>query len=71
MPRDYRHKELPTKSDMNEDLHYKLADLGYTYVVHDKEQLKAAVENIDRLKTGFSFDNSRAIAILRDLVESG
>ena len=70
MPRDYKFRELPTKSDMNEDLHYKLAELGYTYVVHNKEQLEEAIKNIDRLKTGFNFDNTRAIATLKEMVES-
>lgn len=70
MPRDFRFGELPAKSDMNEDLHEKLAELGYTFVVHDKEQLKAAVGKIDQLKTGFLFDNSRAIAALKSMVES-
>ena len=70
IPRDYQFRELPTKSDMQEDLHYKLADLGYTYVVHNQEQLKEAIQNIDRLKTGYNFDNSRAIAYLDNLIKS-
>ena len=47
----------------------ELAELGYTFVVHDKDQLKEAVEKIGELKTGFPFDNSRAIAALKSLVE--
>lgn len=70
MPRDYKYRELPTKSDMNEDLHYKLAELGFTFVVHDKEQLKNAIINIDQLKTGFHFDNTQAIDTLRNLIEA-
>ena len=69
MPRDYRYGELPAKSDMSEDLHEKLAELGYTFVVHDKDQLKEAVGKIGELKTGFLFDNSRAISALKSLVE--
>ena len=70
MPRDYKYKELPTKSDMNEDLHFRLAEMGFTYVVHDKEQLKEAILKVDQLKTGFHFDNSRAVDFLRKLIES-
>ena len=33
MPRDYQYGELPAKSDMNEDLHFKLQEMGYTKVV--------------------------------------
>jgi len=69
MPRRYENRELPARSDMNEDLHYKLAELGFTYVVQDKEQLKAAILNIDQLKTGFRFDNQRALSALRSLIE--
>ena len=69
MPRDYRFRELPAKSDMSEDLHKKLAELGYTFVVHNQDQLKEAILRIDQLKTGFRFDNSRAIATLKSMVE--
>lgn len=69
VPREYRYKELPTKSDMNEDLHYKLAELGFTYVVHTKEQLREAILRLDQLRTGYTFDNSRAINHLRNLIE--
>jgi UDP-N-acetylglucosamine transferase subunit ALG13 len=68
MPRDYAHGELPAKSDMNEDLHIRLAELGYTYVVHDAEEMRRAIERLDDLKVGFAFDNSRAVATLRRLV---
>ena len=70
MPRDYKYRELPTKSDMNEDLHFKLAEMGFTYVVHDQEQLKKAIMSISQLKTGFSFNNQRAITYLTNLIES-
>lgn len=71
MPRDYRYRELPAKSDMNEDLHEKLSELGYTFVVHDKDQLARAIGKIDQLRTGFRFDNSRAIEALKSMVETG
>ena len=70
MPRDYRFGELPAKSDMNEDLHLKLEEMGFTFVVHNIEELKTAIRNVDKLKVGFSFDNSLAIAKLNRLVES-
>lgn len=70
MPRDYRFGELPAKSDMNEDLHLKLEEMGFTFVVHNIEELKTAIRNVDKLKVGFSFDNSLAIAKLDRLVES-
>jgi UDP-N-acetylglucosamine transferase subunit ALG13 len=69
MPRDYRYGELPAKSDMNEDLHEKLAELGFTFVVQDKDQLKEAIGKVNQLKTGFRFDNSRAISALKAMVE--
>jgi UDP-N-acetylglucosamine transferase subunit ALG13 len=69
MPRDYQYGELPTKSDMREDLHYRLEELGYTKVVRDTGELEAAVLNIDGLKTGFDFDNTRAIATLHKIME--
>ena len=68
MPREYRYGELPTKSDMKEDLHVKLEEMGYTKVVSDSVGLKRAIEQIDRLRTGFPFDNSLAIKILSDAV---
>lgn len=70
MPRDYAHGELPAKSDMNEDLHIKLAQLGYTYVVHDIPELRTAIQSLPALKVGYKFDNSRAIAALKRIVES-
>lgn len=69
MPRDYEYRELPAKSDMTEDLHYRLAELGFTYVVNDKEQLKEAILNIGKLRTDYHFDNTMAINILRQLIE--
>jgi UDP-N-acetylglucosamine transferase subunit ALG13 len=40
MPRDYQYGELPAKSDMKEDLHYKLEELGYTVVVQNTSELE-------------------------------
>lgn len=70
MPREYDRGELPAKSDMREDLHLKLEELGYTYVVHDVAELKAAMNKLDKLKVGFEFDNSLAIDKLTKLVNS-
>ena len=70
MPRDYQFGELPAQSDMNEDLHLKLAEMGYTCVVHDKAQLEAAIQEIDTLKCGFEFDNHKAITILKKELEA-
>ncbi len=69
MPRDYRFGELPTKSDMKEDLHYRLEELGYTKVVKDRDELENAIVHIDKLKTGFEFDNSAAILNLHKALE--
>jgi UDP-N-acetylglucosamine transferase subunit ALG13 len=69
MPRDYQYGELPAKSDMKEDLHYKLEELGYTKVVKNPEELENAIGNIENLKVGFNFDNSLAIRTLRDVIE--
>jgi beta-1,4-N-acetylglucosaminyltransferase len=69
MPREYANGELPAKSDMEEDLHFKLEELGYTKVVRDKEELEKAIEKIDNLKVGFNFDNSLAIQTLRNIIE--
>lgn len=71
MPRDAKYGELPAKSDMTEDLHERLAEMGYTFVVHDKEQLREAIGRLGQLKTGFRFDNARAVAALKDMVEKG
>jgi UDP-N-acetylglucosamine transferase subunit ALG13 len=69
MPRDYRQGELPARSDMNEDLHWRLMDLGYAYVVQSLDELRRAVENLPALKVGFRFDNSKAIAKLGAMIE--
>jgi len=68
MPRDYQYGELVAKSDMNEDLHLKLEELGYTRVVHNTDELEAAVKEIDKLKTGFVFDNRLAIETLERMI---
>lgn len=69
MPRDYAYGELPTKSDMNEDLHFKLEELGYTAVVSNVSELEKAISNIDIFKTGFNFNNSLAISSLHKIME--
>jgi len=69
MPRDYKYGELDTKSDMNEDLHFKLEEMGYTKVVNSSLELENAIRRIDNLKTGFAFDNELAIAILTRCME--
>ena len=69
MPRDYQYGELPTKSDMEEDLHYRLEELGYTKVVRTASELGKAIEKIDDLKIGFDFDNCLAISILKRIME--
>ena len=71
MPRDYQYGELNTKSDMKEDLHYKLEELGYTKVVRNTDELEKAIENIDNLRLGFNFDNSLAIQTLKKIIETG
>ena len=71
MPRDYAHGELPAKSDMNEDLHVRLEELGFTTVVRNAEEMRAAVGNLPRLAVGFAFDNTLAISTLRSLVGDG
>jgi UDP-N-acetylglucosamine transferase subunit ALG13 len=70
MPRDYQYGELPAESDMNEDLHCKLEELGYTKVVTNERELEQAIINIDRCKTGFEFDNRRAIEMLHEVIKS-
>lgn len=70
MPRDYKRGELPAKSDMKEDLHHKLEELGYTKVVRNTTELEKAVLNIDTLRTGFRFDNNLAIQTLKKIVET-
>lgn len=69
MPREYSRGELPARSDMNEDLHIKLQELGYVFVVRGTRELQNAIENLQNLKVGYEFDNSRAIAVLRNLLE--
>ena len=64
MPREYRYRELPSKSDMNEDLHWKLQNLGYTKVVTNRLELESAIRQLNDIKTGFVFDNSRAVRTL-------
>jgi UDP-N-acetylglucosamine transferase subunit ALG13 len=69
MPREYQYGELPVKSDMKEDLHYKLEELGYTKVVRNTEEMEHAIRNIDQLKIGFNFDNTLAIQTLKQIIE--
>lgn len=69
MPREYQYGELPTPRDMNEDLHHELEKLGYTNVVNNTDELERAVRNIEDLKVGFNFDNSRAISMLHKIVQ--
>jgi len=70
MPRDYAFKELPSKHDMEEDLQYKLEELGYTKVVTDVEELKVAVQNIDKIKTGFVYNNAETVNKLNAMVHN-
>jgi beta-1,4-N-acetylglucosaminyltransferase len=70
MPRDYSYGELPTKGDMNEDLQYKLEDMGYTKVVNNAEQMEMAIKNINEIKLGYTFDNYLAIKKLKNLMEN-
>jgi hypothetical protein len=69
MPRDYEYDELPAKSDMNEDLHLKLEQMGYTKVVNNFSELQNAIRQINNIKTGFDFDNKVAIATLTRMIE--
>jgi len=69
MPRDYQYGELFTKSDMNEDLHYKLEELGYTKVVTNGNELEKAIGDLEKLKVGFHFNNGLAISTLEKAVE--
>jgi UDP-N-acetylglucosamine transferase subunit ALG13 len=69
MPRDYQYGELPTQSDMKEDLHWKLEEMGYTKVVRSTNELEKAIENIETLRVGFNFDNTLAIQTLRNIIE--
>jgi len=70
MPRDYAYGELPSQSDMNEDLHLRLEELGYTRVIHDASQLREAITKLDSIRTGFAFDNTLAITTLKRIVEA-
>jgi UDP-N-acetylglucosamine transferase subunit ALG13 len=70
MPREYRYGELLAKSDMKEDLHFKLEEMGYTKVVRNIDELENAIQNIDKLKVGYNFDNTYAIQILKKLIET-
>jgi len=69
MPRDYARGELPSRSDMKEDMHLRLEELGYTRVVHDASGLREAIKRSDSIRTGFAFDNTRAITTLKQALE--
>ena len=69
MPRDYAHGELPSQSDMNEDVHLRLEEMGYTRVVHDAAQLREAIRRSDSILTGLTFDNTLAITTLTQALE--
>ena len=69
MPRQYKFGELPSRSDMDEDLHLKLQELKYTKVVNNIYELELAIHQIDKLKTGFHFDNQLAIISLTKILE--
>ncbi|MFX0194932.1 MAG: hypothetical protein ACFFCW_02325 [Candidatus Hodarchaeota archaeon] len=69
MPRDYKYGELPGKSDMKEDLHLKLEEMGYTKVIRDVSELENALNKIQELRIGFDFDNSLAIETLNQIME--
>lgn len=69
VPRDYKYNELPTESDMNEDLQYKLEKLGYTKVATNLEELKKAIEKLEEIEVGFEFDNTLAIETLKSVIE--
>jgi UDP-N-acetylglucosamine transferase subunit ALG13 len=70
MPRDYSYGELPAKSDMKEDLQYKLEEMGYTKVVNSPEQLEDAIKNISKIRLGYYFNNSLAIQKLKNLMDN-
>jgi UDP-N-acetylglucosamine transferase subunit ALG13 len=71
MPREFQYRELPAKTDMKEDLHLKLEELGYTKVVRNTDELEKAIERLEELKVGFHFDNTLAIRTLKELIETG
>jgi hypothetical protein len=54
---------------MKEDLQDKLEELGYTKVVRNVDELEKAIVNIEKLKTGFEFNNSMAISKLHKAME--
>jgi beta-1,4-N-acetylglucosaminyltransferase len=60
----------PTTSDMKEDLHFKLEELGYTLVVNNQESMRKAITNLSTIKSGFRFDNTNAIAQIRTMIEN-
>ncbi|MDR3598830.1 hypothetical protein, partial [Clostridium sp.] len=68
MPRDYSYGELPSKNDMKEDLQFKLEEMGFTKVVNNTEQMEIAIKNIDKIKTGYHFDNCSVVKKLKKLV---
>ncbi len=70
MPREYRYGELPTPKDMEEDLHYTLQEYGYTKVVTNAEELEKAIEGIELLNVGFTFNNTLAISTLHNILEA-
>lgn len=69
MPRDFSYGELPAKSDMNEDLHFKLQQMGYTRVVNNVSEMRRAASELDSIRTGFDFDNTLAIITLNRAME--
>ena len=69
MPRDYKFGELPAKSDMKEDLHIELEKQGYTKVVNNTKELKDAINNINKIKNDFKFNNRYAINKLIKLLK--
>jgi len=69
MPRDFRYGELPARSDMKEDLHLKMQELGYTKVVHNASELREAIRNLKSIKTGFTFNNTLALSTIKTALE--
>jgi beta-1,4-N-acetylglucosaminyltransferase len=69
MPRDFSHGELQAKSDMNEDLHLQLEKMGYTIVVNNITEMEQAISKLTNIRTGFNFDNQRAIKTLNQYME--
>ena len=70
MPRDYAFCELPARSDMKEDLQEKLKEMGYTYVVHNADELRVSLSRLDELKVGYQFNNTYALSKLKAVLES-